>query len=254
MTGDFTIDLWIYAESDTPYHVCPSCDAQGAAMLSTQVAPPGVTGYDSNGFVVGAFYQGRRRLYVTWYECSKYSIAEFSLNEWHHVAVVRSSNDVYIFLDGAIDGDATSCTRVPNEQQKALVVGSHSSGHNPFRGFVDELRISKGIARWTGGFTPIGMDLPTKMPTKAPNEGPPTAAPTTVDYMADEHTHLLMHFDGDEGSTDLVDDSDLGHQVDIAGGAAVTTARKKVGTGSVYFDGSGEDMLPVQLLFLQRMH
>ena len=198
-------------------------------MLSTQVAPSGVTGHSNSGFLMGAFYSGYRQLYWDQYQCSRTGLAHFSMNEWHHVAVLRSSGNMYIFLDGEIDVDVDDdCTTAINTQEKSLVIGSHSNGDNPFRGFIDELRISKGIARWDADTT-TPFVVPGMVPTL-----PPTPFPTlaTGPYLADEVTHLLMHFDGENGSTDFADDSDLGHEASVVGGVAVTTVRKKHGSGS----------------------
>ena len=194
-------------------------------MLSTQVAPSGVTGHYNSGFIMGAFYSGHRQLHWTMSQCTCTGLAHFSLNEWHHVAVARTSaKKMYIFLDGETDVADQSCTRDINSQEKSLVIGSHSNGDNPFRGFIDELRILKGDARFVEDFDPNGM-VPTPPPTLSPTL-------TTGPYTTDHVTHLLMHFDGENGSTDFADYSDLGHEVVVVGGAAVSTARKMHGSGS----------------------
>ena len=83
-----------------------------------------------------------------------------STGTWYHVAMVinRTSNKVQLFVDGTectysaqptIDGTAYT-NSVP------LIVGARYADGSiePFDGWIDELRLSKGIARWTSNFTP----------------------------------------------------------------------------------------------------
>jgi len=83
-----------------------------------------------------------------------------SVDTWYHVALVinRTTNKMQLFVNGiectystqdTIDGTAYTNTA-------ALIVGAqYADGSSyPFDGWIDELRISKGIARWTSNFTP----------------------------------------------------------------------------------------------------
>jgi hypothetical protein len=78
---------------------------------------------------------------------------------WHHIAVVRNgSNTYYMFLDGVSKALTSSgtLTTLP-DVGSVLRIGNETEGNAYFNGYIDELRISKGIARWTSGF-----DVPTK--------------------------------------------------------------------------------------------
>jgi hypothetical protein len=75
---------------------------------------------------------------------------------WYHVAICRSGNDHYFFLDGVQAGAPVS-----NSQAYPAVLAPFSSGLRPvsptdsrLNGWIDELRVSRGIARWTANFTP----------------------------------------------------------------------------------------------------
>ena len=74
---------------------------------------------------------------------------------WHHIAFVRSGNNWYAFTDGVLEDSVIgvsgtiSASTAPN-----LRIGSASNDTSFFGGYLDELRISKGIARWTSDFTP----------------------------------------------------------------------------------------------------
>lgn len=77
-----------------------------------------------------------------------------SLNTWHHVAVSREGTTLRIFLDGAQVGSATDTTSYPYEPSIGMGVGKVAPQNNfAFtNGAIDEVRITKGLARYTGNF------------------------------------------------------------------------------------------------------
>jgi len=76
-------------------------------------------------------------------------------NTWYHIAVTRSGNTFYVFQDGTQIGTGTDADAVPDFAGSAYV-GTLGSGTYPYwlNGWLDEFRVSKGIARWTSNFTP----------------------------------------------------------------------------------------------------
>lgn len=70
---------------------------------------------------------------------------------WHHLMFVRTGNTLKLFLDGIQEGGDVSYSGSMNTN-RALRVGDDSFGSAPFFGSLDEVRISKGIARATGNF------------------------------------------------------------------------------------------------------
>jgi len=86
---------------------------------------------------------------------------------WQHVAVSREGNNFYIFADGSKVGETLGEADVPPHYDRKFTIGTirdvtsdDKSGLTPyaewdyFDGWIDEFRISKGIARWTANFTP----------------------------------------------------------------------------------------------------
>lgn len=74
---------------------------------------------------------------------------------WHHVAMVRSGNTLKLFIDGAQEGGDQSITGTVNDSANALSVGRlGEEGANYFNGWLEEFRLSVGVARWTTTFTP----------------------------------------------------------------------------------------------------
>lgn len=77
-----------------------------------------------------------------------------STNTWYHVAVVRTGNDYKMFIDGAQIGTTVTDNSSITNYAAPFIVGGGNLGGLPVNGWVDEFRISKGIARWTSNFTP----------------------------------------------------------------------------------------------------
>ena len=82
----------------------------------------------------------------------------FAADTWYHIAIVReasSSDPVKVYVDGVLDisyaqgSTAITCT------DAIQIFGDWGGGNtwNP-SGFMDEFRLSIGIARWTSSFTP----------------------------------------------------------------------------------------------------
>ena len=80
-----------------------------------------------------------------------------SPNTWYHLAVTRdAANSQRIFIDGTLAGTATSAN---NYTQSGLTVGT-SLGGQFLNGYIDDLRITKGVARYTANFTPPTAPFP----------------------------------------------------------------------------------------------
>lgn len=76
----------------------------------------------------------------------------FTKNVWHHVAIVRngsSSGNVKLYLNGIYRGQITYTGTMGNSN------GFYFAGDNYFQGtyYMDELRVTDGIARYTSNFT-----------------------------------------------------------------------------------------------------
>jgi hypothetical protein len=151
-SGDFTIDCWIRSADVTNW----------ASDRGAIIGWPVAAGAESLVFGI------RDTAYTFWFTASdgvtacdvRASGVSFSNNTWYHVAVVRASGVVTFYKDGIAQTNTTNSN--PNLNLPAIsnsvVIGNQNVGtpaqNNSFNGFIDELRVSKGIARWTGNFTP----------------------------------------------------------------------------------------------------
>jgi len=89
------------------------------------------------------------------------------VDTWHHIAVVRSGNTCYMFIDGVKnDTDNGTFGTISALTGATLMIAYNADNplYKELNGWIDELRISKGIARWTSNFTPpakaYGLNTP----------------------------------------------------------------------------------------------
>ncbi|MBA7677910.1 hypothetical protein ES703_86177 [subsurface metagenome] len=73
---------------------------------------------------------------------------------WHHFALVRDGSNFLFFLDGSIEETFSWGGSVATGGAEFRIGGSglNASNHD-FNGYIDEFRVSKGVARWTLDFS-----------------------------------------------------------------------------------------------------
>ncbi|KKQ52233.1 MAG: hypothetical protein US70_C0010G0038, partial [Parcubacteria group bacterium GW2011_GWD2_38_11] len=146
-TGDFTIDSWVYISGN------PSAD--GATVFSCNGGEYAWNTYPGGCdlfYVGGAFYfMGSDTVNMA---------VGASQNAWHHVAIVRSgsgSNNLKLYVDGIMGAQRTFNGAVGSSLGRAAISRMDDVNTNGGRGFltgyIDEFRLSKGIARWTSDFS-----------------------------------------------------------------------------------------------------
>lgn len=141
-TGDFTVEYWIYPVSNT----------SGAIVdLRSSPSGPGASSYSDYLDSTGKF--------ALFFGASTYlSTSVIPTGEWTHVAVSRSGSNLRVFLNGTQNG-----ATVNNSQSLAggtLLIGNNRNMNAPFYGYLDDLRITKGVARYTSNFTPPTAPFP----------------------------------------------------------------------------------------------
>ncbi len=132
-TGDFTIEFWIRS-TDTAGNLIGLVTA---ASGNWNLVLAGSTLYWQDQFATTNLFNR--------------SATAILDGAWHHVAITRASGTTRMFFDGTIQGgtvsDSTNYT-APN----AMQIGS-SGTYGDFLGYIDDLRITKGYARYTSNFT-----------------------------------------------------------------------------------------------------
>jgi hypothetical protein len=85
-------------------------------------------------------------------------------NAWYHVAYARSGSSNYLFTNGVLQQTATDLTDFG--PTRFLWVGRNPAGvtlpvvNQYLNGYIDDLRITKGIARYQSTFTPPAFPFP----------------------------------------------------------------------------------------------
>jgi hypothetical protein len=142
-SGAFTIDWWEYRQRS---------QSQNAAICRNTTATymGFACGYDSPGTL--QFYSASGA--AAWDIANGKSLGAVTLNTWNHFAIARSGNTFYAFKNGVQTDTWTSSASL--RAGGTLIVGAYS-GALTYQGYLDEVRLSKGIARWTANFTPPTM-------------------------------------------------------------------------------------------------
>lgn len=84
-------------------------------------------------------------------------------NTWYHIAVVRSGSatgNVKIYINGTADATSGGAITDNFNQTNAGYIGADRVGTSPMNGYIDDLRITKGYARYTANFTPPTAAFP----------------------------------------------------------------------------------------------
>lgn len=76
------------------------------------------------------------------------------VNTWYHVAVARSGTNTKLFLNGTQEGSTLVDSNNYSIGTDRPIIGANGPLTVFFNGWIDEFRVSKGIARWTANFTP----------------------------------------------------------------------------------------------------
>jgi hypothetical protein len=86
-----------------------------------------------------------------------------SFNTWYHFAAVRNGNTFTIYLNGNSVATGTLSGALYYNPAPFVIGGSSQSyagGGAPWNGYIDDFRITNGIARYTGNFTPPTAPYP----------------------------------------------------------------------------------------------
>ena len=161
--------------------------------------------------------------YLQWYVSSAIKSGAIPVNtgSWLHVAICRASSSLMFFVNGVMDGTATTDSTNYSTTQSVLSVAAQVNNRNAtydFGGYIDDLRITKGTARYTTNFIPNSL----------PNPDYKTTPPAVDPYWKNVVLHLSM--DGANAGTTFVEKT--GKTVTVAGNAQTSTAKYR-------FDGSG---------------
>jgi len=133
-TGDFCYEGWFYMPT-----------ASGTYLLFDSVQGTGVYLYTSSSslyFYIGSGQVGSSACLVS--------------NKWHHIAFTRESGTCRIFCDGILVGSGSNSGNVNGS---TLTIGRReSNGTYEYSGYIQDVRVYKGTAKYTQNFIPASTD------------------------------------------------------------------------------------------------
>ncbi len=80
-------------------------------------------------------------------------------NTWAHIAMTSDGTTVRFFVNGVLKGSFAAGSQ-SNGGGGSIVIGRYANGNGWFKGAVDELRWTSGVARYTADFTPPTAAFP----------------------------------------------------------------------------------------------
>ena len=144
-SGDFTIDFWLRRNANgATYLLGQSHTDYSAGSRAWEMNLDASDKLQSVVWVSGANPENQG---------TTLSNAITADNTWHHLAMVRYGNTLTQYIDGIADGTKDITGMSVQDSAYPLYICS-LSGLSPINGWIDEFRVSKGIARWTANFTP----------------------------------------------------------------------------------------------------
>jgi hypothetical protein len=129
-SGDFTMEFWAYKTANAVTRLFSS----------------------SSSIFLQDYSFNRIGLYWTSPETFLGGVPQLPLNAWTHVAITRQGNTFRVFYNGTLS--LTTTSSLTTATSAAGYIGSAVDGATErFNGYMDEFRITKGVARYTASFT-----------------------------------------------------------------------------------------------------
>lgn len=149
-TDACTIELWFKSASTVQY----------AQLIGNESATTGFTlmvNHDTaSGGDIALYVSGANKvLHAT--------AADWSDDAWHHVALTRQGTLFTLWIDGV--SRATGNASQSLSSTASMVIGRNNQyAPRNLVGYIDELRITKGVVRYSTGFTPATTAFPNSLP------------------------------------------------------------------------------------------
>jgi hypothetical protein len=146
-TGDFTVEFWMNSVSFADVsNIKIIFDCR---PLSTDGLYPCIY-----------FFNGQIRYFVN--NADRITGATLNTGQWYHVALTRSGSSTKLFVNGIQVGSTYTDTNnyLCGDNRPIIGTRGHTPGENNYNGYIDEFRITKGVARYTANFTPPSAPFP----------------------------------------------------------------------------------------------
>jgi len=149
--SDFTIEMWIYKLSNNP-NTSRFWNPDGNLISDVHL------GLDANGNL-WSYGSSNGTSWNAWAFSTGIPIP---IGVWKHVALVRSGGTVTLYADGVgtVMTSALGTTALYDDGNTHVIGGQGTGPDSGFNGYIDEVRITKGVARYTANFTPPTQAFP----------------------------------------------------------------------------------------------
>jgi Concanavalin A-like lectin/glucanases superfamily len=139
-TGDFTVEISIY------------CSNVPGATIEPIISAASNVGGSGNGWALVRQSSGEAGILSFSFAAGNinYPTAP-TMNTWHQVALVRKGNVFDIFMDGIASGLAVTQAGSITSVAPLYIGAAPAYAASAFFGGIDEVRITKGVARYTPG-------------------------------------------------------------------------------------------------------
>lgn len=144
-TGDFTIDFWIRFHTGLPIQgsYMSICGQLESNAPNENVWYVKIYGGTDNTYSLRIYFGKNNNTVASFYT----TYISMNINQWYHMAFVRSGLNIYIFLDGIRQSvNGLFITSDVGNIAAPLRIGNYDNNQYLYA-WVDEFRISKGVAR-----------------------------------------------------------------------------------------------------------
>ena len=157
-SGNFTAEAWVYFNSLANEAMIMgqwSGDTGGTTLSWALMLSSGSSGYlrlitSSNGSSV---------LFDLSTSSTSFTL---STGQWYHIAAVRNGSTFTIYVDGTSRSSTTNSSALYNATNNFTIGAESNTQAQYLNGYIDDLRITKGVARYTANFTPPTAAFPNK--------------------------------------------------------------------------------------------
>lgn len=147
-TGDLTIEFWFNPSTvDSAYHLLINRQDATTTNMALQIR------ISSSNFLEAVVRSAGSGTAYTFSGSTT-----LSTGTWYHAALSRASGVFRLFLDGV--QQATLTQSITLDGSAALHVARQYDGGAQYAGYIDDLRITKGVARYTSGFSVPTKEFP----------------------------------------------------------------------------------------------
>jgi len=137
-TGDYSVELWFYNTRDLTLPNSPAIS--GYFYSRAGVASPGNAQPGDHLGIGGVESSPRDRLFYYNGQSLAAGRTQLAINTWHHVALVRSGDEVRVYLNG--DPNPEIQFQAPKSvASRQICLGTRADGFAPFQGRLDEVAV-----------------------------------------------------------------------------------------------------------------